>query len=160
MHRLNPGTLLLAVAVLTGCERYELDRQMQGLCKKDGGIKVYETVTLPRSSYTQDGALQAGRQMPITQNSWFVRIGHDDSYRLYVRDERIVGKGARHDRGEGSINRVHEAIYRWPDKRLLGESVWYARSGGDGFTFGFQPSGKSCPHITRDLAQSVFIKGT
>ena len=48
------ATLLLTFAALTtalaGCERWSLDRQMEELCKKDGGIKVYETVTLPAKS--------------------------------------------------------------------------------------------------------------
>lgn len=156
MHRLIHGTLLLAVAALTGCERYELDRQMEELCKKDGGIKVYETVTLPASSYIQ--MVKPGPYMPVAEDSWFVRVGPGDNYRHYTRREYIVGKGARHERGEGSLSRVHESIYRWPEKHLLGESVRYSRGGGDGFTFGFQPSGKSCPHLTRGLYQSVFIK--
>ena len=156
------GLVALALAaistfVLFGCERWELDRKMEELCKKDGGIKVYETVTLPSSSYNQ--ALQSGPLMPVAEDSWFVRIGPGDDYRHYTRREYIVGKGARHERGEGSLSRVHQAIYRWPDKRLLGESVQYDRSGGAGFTSGFQPGGKSCPHLTGGLYQSVFIKG-
>ena len=152
---------LAAILLLTlvGCERWALDRQMEELCKKDGGIKVYEAVILPATFYVQHGELRSGPNMPVAQDAWFVRIGLDDNYRLYVHDERIVGKEARHDRGEGSLNRVHEAIYRWPEKRLLGEAVWYARNGGDWFTLGFQPSGKSCPHFTRGLAQSIFTKG-
>lgn len=142
---------------LVGCERWALDRQMEELCKKDGGIKVYETVTLPASSYNR--ALRSGPLMPVAEDSWFVRIGPADDYRHYTHREYIVGKGARHERGEGSLSRVHESIYRWPEKRLLGESVRYSRGGGDGFTFGFQPSGASCPHLTQDLTQSIFVKG-
>lgn len=153
------STTAVLLLSLTGCERYALDKQMEEFCKKDGGIKVYETVTLPASSFRQDGSLISGSHVPISSDAWFRPLGLGDDYRLYVRDERVVGKGARHHSGEGSINRVHEAIYRLPEKRLLGEAVWYGRSGGDGFTFGFQPSSESCPHFARGLAQSIFVKG-
>ena len=46
----------LAVAILlSGCEKFALDRQMEELCKKDGGVKVYETVTLPPEMFDQWG---------------------------------------------------------------------------------------------------------
>ena len=42
------ATLLLTLA---GCERWALDRKMEELCRKDGGVKVYETVTLPPKEF-------------------------------------------------------------------------------------------------------------
>ena len=43
------------LATLAGCEKYALDRQMEELCKKDAGLEVFETVTLPRSAFDPTG---------------------------------------------------------------------------------------------------------
>ena len=145
-------TLLL---IRSGCERWSLDRQMEALCKKDAGIKVYETVTLPASEFNNTGQPLA-RYVP-TANSPEEYLGPD--YRYVLNIEILVGPHANAEKGEGQLRQIRNLIYRRSDARLLGEQVWYDRSGGDGFTFGFQPSGKSCPHFERDLAQSIFIKG-
>lgn len=155
MRRLMPWALLLAVIPIAGCERYALDRQMEELCKKDGGVKVYETVTLPASEFSNLGQPLAkyGQQPYSVEHS----LGPD--YRYVEKRTFLVGAQANPRKGEGQLMRWYHAIYRRSDDRLLGESVWYHRGGGDGFTFGFQPSGKSCPRFDRDLAQSVFTKG-
>lgn len=57
MRRLIYLIASLMLVSLVGCEKYALDRQMAELCKKDGGLKVYETVTLPRSSFDPTGYL-------------------------------------------------------------------------------------------------------
>ncbi len=44
-----------AALALSGCEKFALDRQMEELCKKDGGVKIYETVTLPASMFDRLG---------------------------------------------------------------------------------------------------------
>jgi hypothetical protein len=136
---------------LSGCERYALDRQMEELCKKDGGIKVYEKVTLPAQEY---------------EALWkFVRTQADSSdyygpdYRYAMSQKILVGKDANPGRGQGRLVRWHQQLYRSSDQRILGESVFYARGGGDFFTFGLQPSIKNCPVGMPDLAQSIFIKG-
>jgi len=54
LTNLTLGTVAM-IFVLTGCEKFALDRQMEDLCKKDGGVKVYETVTLPASMFDQLG---------------------------------------------------------------------------------------------------------
>lgn len=149
------STALLLSLGLAGCERWELDRQMEELCKKDGGIKVYETVTLPASEFSNVGQPLARYAQRATSDE--DRLGPE--YRYMLKREVLVGLHANVEKGEGQLSRLYNAIYRRSDAHLLGEQIWYARSGGDGFTFGFQPSGKSCPHFTNDLAQSVFIKG-
>lgn len=140
---------------LAGCERYALDRQMEELCKKDGGIKVYETVTLPASEFSNVGQPLARywkEGMPKDE-----RFGPD--YRYVETRDVLVGLHADPTKGEGQLVRSHQAIHRRMDGQLLGESVRYDRGGGDYFTFGFQPSGKSCPHFTKGLEQAIFIKG-
>lgn len=49
------STALLLSLGLAGCERWELDRQMEELCRKDGGVKVYEAVTLSAGEFSNVG---------------------------------------------------------------------------------------------------------
>ena len=50
--------LLLLVLLLAGCEKHRLDEQVKELCAKDGGVRIYETVTLPREVFTEYGDLK------------------------------------------------------------------------------------------------------
>jgi hypothetical protein len=157
-HHMRSMVAMLFAAIsllaLAGCERDALDRQMWELCKKDGGVKVYETVTLPDSEFTNSGT-PLRRFIPLAK-SIADYLGPD--YRYVRNEEVLVGKNADIEKGEGRLTRVYYAIYRRSDGRLLGEAVWYGRGGGDGFTFGFQPSGNSCPKPSVDLIKSVFLK--
>jgi hypothetical protein len=152
MCRIITMLILFATAAsLVGCERYALDRQMEELCKKDGGIKVYETITLSPAEYDK---LLKYVTIAKTQEDIF---GPD--YRYVWISEALVGKDADPEKGQGRLTRNYLKIYRRSDGKLLGEAVTYGRSGGDGFTFGFHPSSKVCPHFERGLGDSVFIKG-
>jgi hypothetical protein len=140
----------ISLFALVGCERWGLDRKMEELCKKDGGLHVYEKVILPAHEFETLRKL-AMRAKP--EEDYF-----GPNYRYLSKREVLVGKN-KAGTGAGQLVRLHWAIYRRSDDRLLGEQVEYRRSGGDLFTFGFQPSNASCPHIDRDVAQMIFIKG-
>jgi hypothetical protein len=142
---------LTVVLSVSGCSKYELDRQMEALCMKDGGVKVYETVTLSPVAY------DALSKFKVTAKSNEDYYGPD--YRYVSLRDVLVGKGVDTDYGRGQLAREYEAIFRKPDERLLGESVAYSRAGGDGFTFGFMPSANRCPRPRVSLQQSVFLKG-
>jgi hypothetical protein len=145
----------LAVLPLAGCERWALDRQMEELCKRDGGVKVYERVTLPPSDFTSVGQPLGRYWKPGTPPD--ERLGPE--YRYSQKSEILVDKNAQGERGKGRLDRSYVAIYRRADNKLLGEAVSYQRGGGDLFTFGFEPSRNACPLPSVDLAQSVFVKG-
>ncbi len=154
--RMARAALLVLLALGTsGCERWRLDQQMELLCQQDGGIKVYETVTLPASEFSNVG--QPLARYAQQAKSPEERLGPD--YRYVWQRTVLFGVGAKLEAGEGTLVRNHHSITRRADGRLLGESVSYARGGGDGFTFGFQPSGNHCPNPRIDLIGSVFIKG-
>lgn len=155
MRSLTSAFLFVAAVTLTGCERWALDRQMEELCKKDGGIRVYESVTLPPSEFNNLGQPLARYQQQATTHEQ--RLGPD--YRYVTRRDVLVGKVAHPDKGQGRLARLYWGIYRRADGKLLGEQVEYQRIGGDGFTFGFQPSRASCPPTSRGLEASVFLKG-
>lgn len=139
---------------LCGCERWALDRQMEELCKRDGGVKVYEKVVLPASEFSNLGR-PLFRHQRISQST-ADQLG--PNYRFVEDRKFIAGSDATPEKGEGQLTRWYQAIRRRADGLLLGESVRYNRSGGDAFTFGLQPSGKDCPPNMKDLAQSVFVK--
>jgi hypothetical protein len=142
--------LLGAAVVLCGCDKYGLDRQMAELCKKDGGVKVYATVQLSPAEYEK---VFRYKVVAKSQDDYY---GPD--YRYVSSSNRLVGRDGDAERGRGELRRIYAAIYRRSDERLLGESVWYSRVGGDLVTFGFQPSGKVCPNPRTDLAQLLFIR--
>src|SRR5262245_2035437 len=125
MRRVTVASLLLFALALCGCQRFALDRQMDELCKKDGGVKVYEIVTLPPAEFDQ--VLHYKSTAKSTEDYY------GPQYR-YVR-ERVVLVGALADpyKGQGSLVRTHYAVYRRSDGKLLGENVEYTRAGGDGF---------------------------
>lgn len=151
--RLLTAAMVTAFSLLTlaGCERYELDRQMEALCKKDGGVKIYETVTLPAREYEAIWKYAAVARSPADY--------YGPEYRAVSTREVLVGKNAKAETGAGQLARLYSAIYRRSDGRLLGEEVQYRRDGGDPFTLGFQPSSAACPHIDPGVAKAIFIKG-
>lgn len=154
-RRVAASIASIAMLGLAGCERWQLDRQMEELCKKDGGVKVYETVTLPAREFSDSGQPLA-RYAPIAKSESDY-LGPD--YRYVQEREVLAGKAADIEKGQGRLSRWYSAVYRRSDNRLLGEAVSYGRGGGDGFTLGFQPSGNHCPKPRVDLIKSVFVRG-
>ena len=154
------GVIATALAVsvlfyLGGCERWSLDKQMEELCKKDGGVKVYETVTLPASDFSNVG-------QPLARYAKLAKSTNDQygpDYKYVVKEEILIDRNAKGETGKGILGRIHFALYRRADGKLLGESVLYQRGGGDLFTFGFEPSRNACPRPSADLALAIFVKG-
>lgn len=138
--------------LLSACEKFALDRQMEELCKKDGGIKVYETVTLPALMFDQ-----WGDPFPDWRGRKFEnRFGPE--YR-YVVETDYLKKGDPF-KGEGRLDRTVTQIYRSSDNKLLGEAISYGRSGGDFIAYA-HPTSKSCPTYKTDtewVIKSVFLK--
>lgn len=137
---------------LAGCEKFALDRQMEELCKKDGGVRVYETVVLPASMFDRLGDPFPGWPSRPEEE----RLG--SAYRYVV--ETTYFKQGDPLKGEGQLRRTSERIYRRVDAKLLGESVSYGRSGGDFIAYA-HPTSKHCPvyqSTSQMLIRSVFIQ--
>ncbi len=125
-----------------------LDHQVRELCAKDGGIRVYETVTLPPEKFNQWG--QPNFYMP---NQGENALGVE-----------FVFKQATHDyykRGNSKVIRNLYQVFRRSDKKLLGEVVIYGRGGGS--LFGpWYGSSFNCPAIaggaTNSLFKAVFLQ--
>lgn len=146
------GAIFAVVALtLAGCEKFALDQQMEELCKKDGGVKVFETVTLPSEMFDQWGDPFPGWRGRKLED----RLGPD--YRFVVETEYL--KQGNPQKGEGRLDRTVTRVLRRSDGRLLGEAISYGRSGGDFIAFA-HPTSKSCPSYTSDeewVIKSVFL---
>ncbi len=149
------GIALLAMGLLlAGCEKYALDRQMEELCKKDGGVRVYESVTLPPEMFDQWGDPFPGWRGAEPEK----RFGPE--YR-YLSKTTYLKRGSPFKLfSEGELVLLNEKIVRTSDEKLLGEATVYVRVGGETILLG-HPSSKRCPakYSSRDLIRAVFNRG-
>lgn len=139
------------IAPLAGCEKAALDRQVDELCARDGGVTVYETVALPPEKFDKVGwPLLPGRSRDT-------QFGSD--YR-YERERHCLDEGAPFQLfSDGELCRTATKIIRVADEKVLGLSVSYSRLGGEAILLG-HPSSKTCPVFTelnKNLTRSVFV---
>lgn len=128
---------------LVAGERLWLDHQVRELCAKDGGIKVYETVKLPAEEFNQWGQIRIpSKQAAKPDDQYFY-----ESFTNYLR------------KGNPEIWQSQYKVYRRADNRLLGESLGYARRGGD-LPGPWNESSFGCPRNTdiTDLNKQIFTK--
>lgn len=145
------GAVLLAA---TGCEKFFLDRQMEELCKKDGGVKVYENVTLPPEMFDQWGDPFPGWRGRKVEE----RLG--SGYRYLTETTYLKHGNPNQLFSEGVLSRSTEKVIRLADGRLMGESVVYGRTGGEAILLG-HPSGAICPALAnaeKTLIRSIFVR--
>lgn len=121
------------------------DAQVRELCAKDGGIKVYETVELPAEMFNKWGQIN------------FIRHSQGENS---LGPEYLVKDETRFLRGENeqpTVVRHHYQVFRRSDGELLGESIAYARRGGD-FPGPWHPSSYSCPDYKEGVLDVLFVK--
>ena len=159
MRRLIYLTASLMLVSLVGCEKYALDRQMEELCKKDGGLKVYETVTLPRSAFDPTGYLIRQRLTDPSKPLTSVGIVQGGAYSITSVETKIVGDEV----GTGFVKkglllRFESFVQRISDQKVLGVEISYGRAGGEVSLSHY--SSDSCPLISPNpgLIDSVFKK--
>jgi len=142
-------SLLLAIIVLpliTACvtpQKILADAKVRELCEKDGGITVYETVTLPAERFEGSGSIYIPPK----------RLAKPDDAYYYERTTHYEKKG------NPEMWRSHTKVYRRSDEKLLGEAISYARRGGD-IPGPWHPSSFRCPENAglNDLNKQIFIK--
>ena len=159
------GVIAIALAaaslsILARCERWTLDRQMEELCKKDGGVKVYEKVKVPPAWLDFSGRPNLKMFPSRDVGGGLSRQLLADQYVIETRRQDIK-RPSNEDPGfytEGRLSRYATVVRRLADNKTLGKEVSYGRSGGD-LSLG-HPSSKSCPDPSPvpDVIQSVFIK--
>jgi len=94
-----------------------LNHQVRELCAKDGGVKVYETVTLPPEKFNQWG-----------QPNFFDPTQGENA----LGSEYIFKRESPDFQNRNStVFRYHYVVIRRLDQKILGETTSYGRSGGD-----------------------------
>lgn len=149
VKKLTLTTVALCVAasvLLMGCEKARLDEEVRQLCAKDGGIKVYEMVELPKNEFNEFGQVSFYQAAPGS---------------VLLNDYELIKNEHIYHPGNPRMWRTYFAIKRKNDEKILGESVGYTRF-GDGFEGPFHPSSFSCPDQFGEvsLLQRVFPNKT
>ncbi len=140
-----------AVATLAGLlwlaqgEKWLADRQVRELCAKDGGVRVYETVTLPAERFDKWGNVNIPNKQYAKPT---------DEYYFESEDRYLKQNKPR-------VLKIQTRIVRQQDGKVIGESIRYARTGGElpgpwvGTSF-------TCPEIAAaegKLESLIFQKG-
>lgn len=127
----------------------QADKLVDELCSKDGGIRVYEFVSLPKARFNQWGQFHVFEKRAMRPR--------DDYYTVW-KTEDLIGNHNSYDVGKLTVYRHHFLMYRTADKKILGESVGYTRRGGDPIGY-WMPSAYSCPKdIDNELSKQIFVE--
>lgn len=148
-------TLWLAACSSGPLVKAAADEEVRRLCAIDGGIKVYETVTLPANRFNQYG--QVNFYQPKQKEN---ALG--DEYKFEMIRKAYVAGTPTINPSELALERVEIKVTRKADNKLLGVVIWYVRAGGD-FPGPWMPSSFSCPdESVADeivLFSKIFVKG-
>ncbi len=120
-------------------EKSRLDREVKRLCAIDGGVKVYETVTLPSDRFDKKYG-QINFYRPTQGEN---ALGPEYVYKWdihYYRKGDPVSQGSH----VAAMKRDHIKIIRKSDMKLMGEVAMYQRGGGD-LPGPWMPSSYHCP---------------
>lgn len=136
--------LLLAIGFFEATKAY-WDYKVRQMCEKDGGIEVYETVSLTKEEYKRLGGSERGLPVP---NPVYSNV--DEEF-PFIREERSTTIRSNSPK----VGRSESIIKRRSDDKILGRSVYYWRRGGD-FPFGLaEGSSFGCPRPNPMLGQQV-----
>ena len=143
--------ILLFLPLLASCAtptQMTLDTEVKRLCAIDGGIKVYETVSLPAERFDKYGGVNIPSRQEAKSN---------DEY-FYQWDVQDIKPG-KPENGEADLGRSHFKLYRAADRKLIGESIAYTRRGGD-IPGPWHPSHFTCPTDSglSELKNHVFVR--
>jgi hypothetical protein len=130
----------------------KMDAEVDRLCAIDGGIKIYETVSLPPEKFDKYNNV----------NFFYPSRGENALGPKYTWkwDEKYLQPGGDPN-ASPRMWRDHLQIFRRSDSKLLGESIYYARYGGDSqflneLMGGPPESSYSCPKGSIDVVGGVF----
>ncbi len=121
------------------------DARVDKMCVKDGGIRVFEKVTLPATKFNN----YEKRNWLLPENNQ----ASDDEY--YVKTDKHY-----YMKGRINLSRRQYVIIRREDEKILGELVIYGRGGGD-IPGPWHASSYSCPSHNKlpNFETSIFVKG-
>ena len=138
--------------------KWQADKMVDELCAKDGGARVYETVRLPSRMFNQYG------QPEIYFKSQLYRpksITESNNTGLYfdLETKDIIGNHNSTNISTLAVWKMRITLHREINSKMLGETVLYARRGGDAVG-PWHPSSYSCPMNSSewDLASKVVFQ--
>ena len=140
--------ILFVPALISNGVKAYYDQKVREMCAKDGGVKVYETVTLSAEKFDE----LKGRNFIL-----FSKELADPNDEYYVEEDDHYYK-------QGHINfvRMKSHIVRRNDRKVLGESVRYGRGGGD-LPGPWHESSFTCPDPSNPLSPkfetAIFVRG-
>ena len=136
-------------------EKARWDREVNRLCAIDGGVRVYETVTLPPEKFNKWGEINFYR--PTQKEN---TLGPEYIYQWEIQYYKN-GNPVLHGAQEIAMRRDYIKIIRKSDLKLLGEFVSYHRAGGD-LPGPWMPSSYQCPEKLQAnesiLLKQIFLK--
>lgn len=150
MRRLIPVALLMVAATtFTGCtsERDRLDAEAKRLCSIDGGIKIFEKVTLPREAFYENGLPKLANDKKAE-----IRWGYQNDFRY---------TNLKANFNEPTLIRNEDRIVRTSDGKVMATSVVYRRSGGSWWGGLIHGDGYHCPtdEVNTSFYRQVFVQG-
>ena len=145
------ASLALLVLAYFGPSTYrkaQMDAEVERLCAKDGGVKVYQRAELPHSMVDAKGF----SAIPMV-----VQLADAKSPYVIQNRSRPVHLGDPHGRWSPTLHRTHFVVVRMHDQFVLGEAIGYTRYGGDP-SGPWEPSSYrgSCLPIEIGLSAKVF----
>jgi hypothetical protein len=127
--------------------KWALDQRVTDLCAKDGGIKVYEALVLPKERFNEFGFVNFYRPTQAAN-----ALGPEYVFKAEVH---------YYQQGSPEMRRHHYQVIRKSDGKLLGESISYHRRGGDVLPLPIHDSSYGCPEGVGDttLLKQLFLRG-
>ena len=128
-----------------GGQKYYYDWQVNRMCAVDGGVRVYETVRLQADKFDKWGMV----------NFYRPNQGVDALGSVYLFNRETV----YYIRKNPELFRMSTQVIRRADHKVLGESVFYKRGGGD-LPGPWHGSSYMCPKLSveNDVLRQIFIK--
>ena len=111
---------ILVVIAFLFCEANKAywDSQVREMCEKDGGVTVYETVTLTREQYLKNDGYKGMITIAPESNS-------KPHHEFYKKQTNTIIK-----KSNPKVIRSEYITYRKTDNKKLGTWVTYGRGGG------------------------------
>ena len=139
--------VLFAPLLVSNGVKYYYDAQVREMCAKDGGVRVYETVRLSADKFDElkrRNFVFFSKELADPADEYY---GETDDH--YFRQ------------GSPSLVRIHYRIVWRNDRKVLGESIRYARAGGD-LPGPWHGSGFMCPDPVKypsKFETAIFVRG-
>jgi hypothetical protein len=103
--------------------RMQLDAEMEKLCAKDGGTRVYQHITLSPEKYEEQ------KEKNFYDQSSIEKVFGTD-FLMKQEESYLHGSPEIDPWDKPCLIRYHEQLFRKVDGKLLGEVIWYMRIGG------------------------------